>query len=349
MRRDNSTVPLPDPLKEELQGNFKSRYKFSNGISWELVWQDWCRLLDTQPPTPPTVRALLFSDKNTCEFRIADGLCQLLLKRSYDDCIQSFEAQNTEEIYLFDNFGTSKPQKIEKQEEVNDQPLRTTSSSIMWEIRLEANEDLADAIFALLKEYSEDASLTLRRIQRGSLILVLEGSPEGFSRIEDLFTNGQLSQLLGVPVSRLGVTPDSERINLSDWFQGLFEAGWCTAKELMTPQQLTPAFWSEGIKRAKLIQFEEAGKDRSVLLMVSLKSQGQQQTNIQLRVYPSGQEIYLPEALQLCILSEGQIFEAVIATSADEFIQCEFDGSIGDRFSVELKLNDKSFIESFIV
>ena len=349
MRRDNSTVPLPDPLKEELQGNFESRYKFSNGISWELVWQDWCRLLETQPPTPPTVRTLLFSDKNTCEFRIADGLCQLLLKRSYDDCIQNFKEQNTEKIYLFDNFGTSKSKKIEKQDEIADQPLKTTSSSIMWEIRLEANEDLADAIFALLKEYSEDASLTLRRIQRGSLILVLEGSPEGFARIQDLFTNGQLSQLLGAPVSRLGVVHDSEPINLSGWFQGLFEAGWCAAKELMTPQQLTPAFWSESIKRAKLIQFEEEGKDRSVLLMISLKSEGQQQTNIQLRVYPRDQEIYLPEALQLCILSEEQVFEAVTATSADEFIQCEFDGSAGDTFAVELKLSNKRFIESFII
>jgi DNA-binding NarL/FixJ family response regulator len=103
MCRDNSIVPLPELMKKELQHKFESRYKFPSGISWEIVLQDWCRELDTNPPTPPTVRAILFSDKDNCEYRIADGLCQLLCKLPYDDWIKQLKDDLEDSISLGDS------------------------------------------------------------------------------------------------------------------------------------------------------------------------------------------------------------------------------------------------------
>ena len=350
MPRNNSIVPLPEPLKQELQQNFENRYKFASGISWEIVWQDWCRELETDPPTPPTVRAILFSDKNACEYRIADGLCQLLSKRSYDDWISQLR-EDLEKNLSLPEFKAAEEAVELKGNKTEPQALisHSSTSTIKWEIRLEANEELADAIFSLVKQYSGDASLTLRRIAKGSLVLVVEGSPEGFEQIEQLFASGELTNLLGVPVFGVQKVSASDSVNLSRWFQNCFEAGWQAAAELLTPQQLSPVFWGAGVKGAKLIDFRIDLVRHKVILVISLMQENDLQVSVRLQVYPQGEAIYLPSNLQLQVFSEGEVFQEVAARSADQFIQCQFGGALGDCFSVQVALGETSVRENFVI
>ena len=344
----NSIVPLPEPLKQKLQSNFESRYKFPSGISWELVWQDWCRELETDPPTAPTIRAILSPDKHTCEYRIADGLCQLLCKCSYDDWIDKLRKEveaNSSPPEL-----TVPDQEVEQNGKEDTSPVSQTKvSTIKWEIHLEAGEELTDAIFALVKQYSGDISLTLRRIRQGSLVLELEGSPQGFERIEHLFASGELTKLLGVPVLQVEMTTSSAIVNLSRWFENLFEAGWQAAEKLLTPQQLSPVFWGASVKGAKLIDLRIDLVKHTVILVISLIPENELQLSVRLQIYPQGEEIYLPANLQLQVLSEGEVFQEVVARSADQFIQCQFGGSSGDRFSVSLALGEASVTENFVI
>ena len=62
----------------------------------------------------------------------------------------------------------------------------------------------AAAIVAHLRKLSGDMRLTLVRVEKGSVKLVLEGSREGFERIEALFRSGQLAQELGIGIAELG-------------------------------------------------------------------------------------------------------------------------------------------------
>ena len=350
MPRDNSIVPLPEPLKKKLQQNFESKYKFPSGISWEIVWQDWCRELETDPPTPPTVRAILFSDKNACEYRIADGLCQLLSKHSYDEWIEQFR-KNLEKNLSLPDFKTSEGAVELNDKETANQALKThgSTSTVKWEIRLEANEELADAIFSLVKQYSGDASLTLRRIAKGSLVLVVEGSPKGFEQIEQLFASGELTKLLGVPVLEVQKLTSSDPVNLNRWFQNVFEAGWQAAEELLTPQQLSPVFWGARVKGAKLIDFRIDLVRHTVILVILLMQENDLQLSVRLQVYPQGEAIYLPTNLKLQVFSEGEVFQEVAARSADRFIQCQFGASSGDCFSVSIGLGEASVTENFVI
>lgn len=93
---NNCSVPLPTALKQQWQEQFDRQYKLGKRISWAVFEQDWSRELSSAPPSPPSVRTAVYLKKvyskarNSCEYRIADGLCLLLLKISYQDWITQY-------------------------------------------------------------------------------------------------------------------------------------------------------------------------------------------------------------------------------------------------------------------
>jgi hypothetical protein len=67
-------------------------------------------------------------------------------------------------------------------------------------------------------------------------------------------------------------------------------------------------------------------------------------------VHPIGNQNYLPSLLQLIVLDEsGETFLQAQARSADNYIQLQFSGEPGERFSVKITLNDVSIIEDFAI
>lgn len=59
------------------------------------------------------------------------------------------------------------------------------------------------ALLASLREISGDASLQIVDISEGSIRLILEGSPEGIERLEQLFKSGELTEVLNLPVENV--------------------------------------------------------------------------------------------------------------------------------------------------
>ena len=93
IKRGNSNVYLSGSLKQKLHDEFKKRYK-PNGN--RALIQDflsaWRKQLDTPEPSRQALRAILESEsRHTCEYRIANGLCQLLLNCSYDEWIDLYQ------------------------------------------------------------------------------------------------------------------------------------------------------------------------------------------------------------------------------------------------------------------
>lgn len=88
---NNCLVPLPTALKQQWQEQFDRQYKLGKRISWSIFEQDWSRELSCAPPSSPSVRSAMYlkevypKARNHCEYRIADGLCLLLLKLSYQE------------------------------------------------------------------------------------------------------------------------------------------------------------------------------------------------------------------------------------------------------------------------
>ncbi len=83
-----------------------------------------------------------------------------------------------------------------------------TSPKIMYEFVLtgsvdEVSKQRLEAIVTHIQEITGDTSLTLLKIESGSIKLVLEGSSEGFRLLESLINAGELEQVLGIPVERV--------------------------------------------------------------------------------------------------------------------------------------------------
>jgi len=64
----------------------------------------------------------------------------------------------------------------------------------------QVNEPKIKAILALLKDISEDTSITIVDIEKGSIKLILEASQAGLEKLEKLFKAGKLSQVLDISV-----------------------------------------------------------------------------------------------------------------------------------------------------
>ncbi|KAB8317126.1 response regulator [Tolypothrix campylonemoides VB511288] len=98
--------------------------------------------------------------------------------------------------------------------------LKEKPCEAKWMLVLSATIDeidraRAEAIVAHLRQISGDLSLTLKKIEVGSVKLFLEGSQDGLKHIEALFKAGLLNEIVGIPVQDVR-NADSESTSSSE-------------------------------------------------------------------------------------------------------------------------------------
>ena len=67
----------------------------------------------------------------------------------------------------------------------------------------EIDRQKLNAIVAHLQEVTGDTSLTLMKVEAGSIKLILEGTEEGFQVLESLIASEELKQVLDIPIHRI--------------------------------------------------------------------------------------------------------------------------------------------------
>ena len=168
--------------------------------------------------------------------------------------------------------------------------------------------------------------------------------------------SGALSQL-PLPVD-LGKTA----VNLSQWLQNVFDSSWQTVESLLNPA-LALGFRKANdsntndseypdphVRRAKLIDLGMQLAGNSIALVVELRPESERKTSILLQVHPTGSQIFLPPLLQMIVLDETEaVFLEAKARRADNYIQLQFSGTTGERFSVKLALGEVSITENFAI
>jgi len=143
---------------------------------------------------------------------------------------------------------------------------------------------------------------------------------------------------------------------LKDWLDGIIEAGWQRVDSVLTPQQLTPSLVrnissaTTETKQAKVINLGVEVAEQEVILVLTVIPNDNETIRVRVQVFPDGSQNYLPENLQLAMLAEnGDILQSVCARSYDNYIQLRgFQGTVGDRFDIQISCNDVRVIESFI-
>ncbi|WP_414619925.1 DUF1822 family protein [Calothrix sp. CCY 0018] len=164
----------------------------------------------------------------------------------------------------------------------------------------------------------------------------------------------QLRTLEEFPQYLQQVTP---LINLNEWFEDILQQGWQNLESLLntgTVGNLNPSF-----KDASYLQTEEIIKavkwielgNQSVLMLIALKSEEDEQISVRLRIYPDSEQNCLPENIKLSILSDsGEILKEVTSRNIDNFIQLpSFRCSSQESFKIQLYLDNIYFTESFFL
>uniref|UniRef100_A0A832M6S1 DUF1822 family protein n=1 Tax=Oscillatoriales cyanobacterium SpSt-402 TaxID=2282168 RepID=A0A832M6S1_9CYAN len=142
--------------------------------------------------------------------------------------------------------------------------------------------------------------------------------------------------------------------NLSQWMQGVFEAGWRSLADWMGSEpDLAFSFRGDetdleaSIQRAKRISLGSAYPAVLLVLMLSTDLDGRQKIWIQL--LPWIGESALPSNLELALLSvSGDVIQSVQSSEQSNYIQLRrFKCVSGTHFRVQIKMNTTLVIEEF--
>lgn len=138
-------------------------------------------------------------------------------------------------------------------------------------------------------------------------------------------------------------------VNLSQWLENIFDAGWQTVEEILGSPDMSLAFRgvkSVAVKRAKLIQLGNS----SVALILDLTQSTDPEPLIKVQVRSVENNNSLPDGLTLKIIDEAEqpCLDAV-ARRGDYLIQTQFSGQKKEQFTVNVSLGEESVVEKFII
>jgi hypothetical protein len=185
------------------------------------------------------------------------------------------------------------------------------------------------------------------------------GSDDSHESVNSDFSTHESSSPVIVPLSQPIGT-----INLSEWLQNphtVPQYNWQTLESFLSTQQGNLIFRfasaprsrgedaeapTHSASRVREIQF----KGYPVALIVNCQL-GDGKTDILIRLYPTlAEQTYLPAGIKIIILDEsGGVFLEAQARSADNWIQLEFSGEVGERFSVKVALENANITEDFAI
>lgn len=265
-----------------------------------------------------------------------------------------------------ENLGYKKDLIEEGKTEKNTKENKNEKTVLTLDIKDDLDsKDIAELI-EKLKKIPGNAYLRIERIERGSVVLVLDTTEEGAEWLEQLQEIGELEELLGVPV--LEVRREEAIADLGEWLQearDTFAAGWQTVKSFLNNLEGDPAAYrfSSAVRAGeieindfeviasfiKLLDLEGSLAGQPIPLVVNLGSESNRERDILLQVYPCKGERYVPRGLQMLVLDAGgEIFLEATAGEADDYIQLRCSGQPRERFSVKLVLGNASVSEHLL-
>jgi hypothetical protein len=147
------------------------------------------------------------------------------------------------------------------------------------------------------------------------------------------------------------------RVNLSQWFQNIFEDTWTTLEALF-PSQPDFALSLRGtseqsetvVRRAKLIHLETQVPSPALVLLLILEAEADGRMGIRIQLRPTDANPHLPTNIRLALLSPaGETVQVVEARDRDNHIQLKrFKCPPGTPFTVQVALDDVSITEEFV-
>ncbi len=179
----------------------------------------------------------------------------------------------------------------------------------------------------------------------------------------DLLSVSQLSPLesLLAHLSEFSLTQPLPHANhwhqIEQWLNGVVTDGWHAVDTLLGSSEpafsfrraetIDPQIVEGQVQQAKLISLPPEASP--MVLVVDCKPD-QEQRLFCVQVHPLASDTYLPTNLQLTVVDDtAQPLLKAKSRHADNYIQLQFSGDPGERFSLTVMLGESSVTEKFII
>lgn len=148
------------------------------------------------------------------------------------------------------------------------------------------------------------------------------------------------------------------RVNLSRWFDNLFENTWMALEEIFGSidekkfaLRTISSLRENSVARAKLIDLGLEVGNQSLVLLVALAPLSEQKVEILVQLHPKDEKAYLPANLKLNLISEsGEMLQDVVSRSNDNYIQLKrFRGYPQEKFNIQISNGDLIITETFVI
>jgi len=137
--------------------------------------------------------------------------------------------------------------------------------------------------------------------------------------------------------------------NLSQWIQGAIDEGWQTLEELLNPAQLSPAIAFRGRLGTQTPSKRIDLNGVAAVLAVDARPLADESTDICLQLHPPI-DGFLPIGTRFSVLNEvGEVELETTATGTEDFLEWQVGCTSGDRFSVQVSLNEVHITQDFVI
>lgn len=156
---------------------------------------------------------------------------------------------------------------------------------------------------------------------------------------------------------RLGLTANrvSEQFTrLSNWLASRFDTVWQAIEDIFPSQQAVRSWRNNqnlifDIERVKVLDFGADNGSEQVALLIGVSPVNGAEVSIGVQVLPTGNNIYLPNAVQTRLLDENGDEVGQASAGVTQTIKLQFEGQIGEKFSIEVTCGSRSITEAFVI
>jgi hypothetical protein len=243
--------------------------------------------------------------------------------------------------------------------------------NVMWVAR-EVSISLVTVHGSLVSLSNVDPEEILEQVSLGNFVIPrLEiPFPQWGALLSQASWRRSLSACGQSPSTQTASTP---LINLKQWFQQEFAAGWQALDQLLTPQSMSLATsFRQGQQTAQGLRSFRQGQQtaqglsvegiklidlgvelghQSVALLINLTKVTPEKVEVRVQLLPLAEQSYLPFRIQLALLSSSQkVLQEVQARTRDQLIQLKrFNCPVGKGFNLQITLDEFSWCETFLI
>jgi hypothetical protein len=136
-------------------------------------------------------------------------------------------------------------------------------------------------------------------------------------------------------------------VNLSHWLQGNRDSSWRPAEQILNPRQMSFNF-RRSAPPPGLGKLLDIGFSKQIALVVRLTPAGESSVDIWVEVWVSGDEIYLPQNLEIALLDQvGDVAMYARPRGDEENIRLNFTAERGELFYLRVISGSTFITETF--